>query len=247
MVAPGMRRYKVRTEAQASLVGPEGSSPLDLPAIFGRRAPIRLEIGCGHGEFISQMAAAHPDEDFVGVEYDRLRITKGAHKCLGLGATNASFYGGMAEDFVRDRMPTASASRIYILFPDPWPKPDHRRRRLMTRAFLADLSRVAAPGCRFIFGSDTHNYTMQVLNNLTTLPGLWRNLYLPSGYRINIPTRFPTVFERYKKEEGDTIAYLMLERTDVPAPVLPAPHRPPRGSRTQQGIPGCHSGNAEST
>lgn len=221
-----MRRYKVRTDAQASLVGPGGSDRLDLPTLFGRQAPVRLEIGCGHGEFISQMAAVHPDEDFVGVEYDPLRITKGAHKCLGLGASNVRFFGGMAEAFLRDRMPTASASRIYILFPDPWPKPDHRRRRLMTRAVLTELSRIAAPGCRFVFASDTHNYAMQVLANLTTLPGLWRNLYPPSGYRINIPTRFPTVFERHKKEEGDTIAYLLLERTAAPAPpAVPAPGR----------------------
>jgi hypothetical protein len=58
---------------------------------------------------------------------------------------------------------------------------------------------------------------MQVLSNLTTLPGEWHNRYPPTGYRINIPTRFPTVFEKYKKEEGDTIAYLLLERSTAPA------------------------------
>ena len=225
MVAPGMRRYRTRTDAHAALVGARSDDSIDLGNLFSRPAPLRIEIGCGHGEFISQLAAAHPDENFVGNEWDELRVTKIAHKCNKEGVDNVRIFGGEAHRFLR-RLPDACASRIYILFPDPWPKAGHRRRRLMNRDFLIDLSRVAAPGCQFVFGSDTHNYTMQVLSNLSTLPGMWRNCYLPAGYRIDIPTRFPTVFERYKKAEGCTIAYLMLERSAVTAPdVLPVPLR----------------------
>ena len=88
MVSTGMKRYRVRTEAQASLVGARGDDRLDPVALFGRTAPLRLEIGFGHGEFISEMAAAHPDEDFIGVDYDHQRVTKTAHKCLKVGARN---------------------------------------------------------------------------------------------------------------------------------------------------------------
>jgi tRNA (guanine-N7-)-methyltransferase len=218
MVSPGMKRYRVRTEAQASLVGTRGSDCLDPVALFGRRAPLRLEIGFGHGEFISDMAAAHPGEDFIGVEYDPLRVTKTAHKCLKTGARNVRLYSGEAHHFVRHRLPPACLDRAYILFPDPWPKAGQRRRRLANRAFLLDLAHAMAPGGRLMFASDTHNYALQVLSNVTTLPGLWRSLY-PAGYRINIPTRFPTVFERHKKEEGCTICYVALERTELAAPV----------------------------
>ncbi len=217
MVSTGMRRYRVRTTTQASLVGDLGKTVLDPLALFGRTAPLRLEIGFGHGEFISQMAAAHPDEDFIGVEYDRLRVTKTAHKCNLVGVNNVRLYSGEAHTFVRDRLPSAAFQRAYVLFPDPWPKPSHRRRRLMNRAFLLDLSHAIAPKGRLIIASDTHNYAFQALSNLTTLTGLWRNCY-PNGYRFEIPTRFPTVFERHKKSEGCTICYLMMERTDVPAP-----------------------------
>jgi tRNA (guanine-N7-)-methyltransferase len=231
MVKAGMRRYKVRSSAQAALVGPVGTDRLDLDELFGDdRHDARLEIGCGHGEFISQMAELHPDERFVGVEQDHLRITKTAHKALKLGATNMRLFSGDAHAFVRDRLPDAAFRRVYILFPDPWPKPSHRRRRLMNRAFLREISRVTAPGGRLIIGSDTHNYAFQALSNLTTLPNLWRNLY-PGGYRFDIPTRFPTVFERHKKEEGCTICYLMLERTAEPAP--PAPPRIPTTGDTE--------------
>jgi tRNA (guanine-N7-)-methyltransferase len=228
MVAPGMRRYRIRTAAHAALVGERGDGPIDPAALFPRVAPLRIEIGCGHGEFLSQLAAAHPDENLIGNEWDELRVTKIAHKCTKEGVANARIFGGEAQRFLR-RLPSACASRIYVLFPDPWPKAGHRRRRLMHRDVLIELSRVAAPGCRFVFASDTHNYVMQVLSNLSTLPGLWRNCYLPAGYRIDIPTRFPTVFERHKKAEGCTIAYLLLERSEVSAPAtLPALDRSPR-------------------
>ncbi len=212
MVSSGMRRYRQRTPDQARLIGARSADALDVPALFGRSAPVRLEIGFGHGEFIAQMAAAHPDEDFIGIDIDPLRATKTAHRSNKAGAANVRLFTGDAETFVRDQIPTASVHRVYILFPDPWPKAGHRRRRLMQRAFLAEVARVLAPGGRLIIASDTHNYVMQALSNLSTLPGLFRNRYLPAGYRFDIPTRFPTLFERYKKAEGCSIGYLLLER-----------------------------------
>jgi tRNA (guanine-N7-)-methyltransferase len=232
MVSTGMKRYRVRTAAQASLVGPRGDERLDPHTLFGRAAPLRLEIGFGHGEFLAAMAEAHPDEDFLGIEYDPLRVTKTAHKCLKAGAHNVRLFSGEAHRFVRHRLPPDRLHRVYILFPDPWPKAGQRRRRLVNRAFLLDLSHAVAAGGRLVFASDTHNYTFQVLSHLTTLPGLWRSLY-PNGYRIDIPTRFPTVFERHKKEEGCTIAYLLLERTTAPAPPrAPWPVTPAGGGET---------------
>lgn len=225
MVSSNMRRYRVRSDAQASLVGPDGDDVLAPLSLFGRRVPLRLEVGFGHGEFISGMAAAHPDEDFIGIEYDPLRVTKTAHKSLKAGVTNVRLFGGEAHTFVRLRLPPAAFHRVYILFPDPWPKPGHRRRRLMNRSFLLDIAHAMAPGGRLMIASDTHNYAFQALSNLTTMPGLWRSLY-PGGYRFDIPTRFPTVFERHKKAEGCTIGYVLMERTAEPAPPR-APYAPP--------------------
>jgi tRNA (guanine-N(7)-)-methyltransferase len=237
MVTAGMRKYKVRSSAQAAFVGPDNEDRIDPTDLFGTSRPLRLELGSGHGEFITAMAEAHPTESFVGVEHDPLRVTKTAHKLHKAGITNVRMFGGDAHAFVRFRLPDACVHRVYVLFPDPWPKPDHRRRRLVTRAFLLDLARIAAPGCRFLFGSDTHNYTMQVLANATTAlssagMGLWANTYLPAGYRINIPTRFPTLFETYKKSEGCAIAYTQFERTLAPCP--PALPWPTTGDRTRK-------------
>lgn len=212
MVSPGMRRYAKRTEIQATLVGPMGSDPILPEALFGRSRPLRLEIGAGHGEFVSQLAAAHPDTDIIANEFEHIRVTKIAHKCVKAGLDNTRVFAGPAESLL-PRLPTAAFERIYILFPDPWPKQVHRRRRLVNHAVLRQLTRVAAPGCRFVFASDTHNYACQVLSNLTLIPGCWRNVLTPTGYRFDIPTRFPTVFERHKKAEGCTIMYVIHERT----------------------------------
>ena len=232
MVTAGMRRYKVRTAEQATLIGPDGHGLLDPTELFGVQRPLRLEIGFGHGEFITAMAGVHPQESFIGIEHDPLRVTKTAHRGIKAGLQNLRLFNADAHSFVRQRLPPACLSRVYLLFSDPWPKPDHRRRRLVSRAFLIDLARVCAPGCQFIFASDTHNYAMQVLSNVSTLPGLWSNRYLPAGYRINIPTRFPTLFETYKKEEGCTIAYLQLERTAMAAPpAVPVPGEGRRNSK----------------
>lgn len=220
MVSKGMRRYKNRTADQAAFIAdPSSREPLDPEAVFGRMAPWRLELGFGHGEFISQLAEVHPDEDHVGVEHNELRVTKTAHKCHKAGLNNVHLSAGDAHTFLRYRVPPAILNRAYVLFSDPWPKMKHRRRRLINRAFLLDMAWAMAPGGKLMIASDTHNYALGVLSHLSTLPGLWRYDYAPQGYRFNIPTRFPTLFERYKKEEGCAIAYVLVTRTDqAPAP-----------------------------
>jgi tRNA (guanine-N7-)-methyltransferase len=220
MVATGMKRYRVRSAAQASLIGKREQTPLDLRTLFGDVVdhPLRLDIGFGHGEFLAGMAHSHVNERFLGVEQDDLRVTKCAHKCLKANARNIRLFSDEANRFVRFRLTPGCLSAVYILFPDPWPKQAHRRRRLVTRAFLIDLAWAMAPGAQLTFASDTHNYAFQVLSTLTTLPGLWRDLYAPSGYRFDIPTRFPTVFQRHKQAEGCTICYLRQERTATPPP-----------------------------
>ena len=206
-----MRRYRHTTSAEDALIGEGGDGPVRPTELFARQAPLRLEIGCGHGEFIAQMAAAHPQIDFIGLELDHLRVNKCAHKCLAHGAGNVRLYSGDAAALVA-RLPEAAFERIYILFPDPWPKMAHRRRRLVNRAFLHQLARIAAPDCRLVFTSDSHGYAMQVLSNMSTTCGLWRSLHA-SGYRFEVPVRFVTVFERHKRAEGCTICHLHFERT----------------------------------
>jgi tRNA (guanine-N7-)-methyltransferase len=208
-----MRRYRCIDDNAKSLIASDPGR-LDLLNLFGRQAPLRLEIGFGHGEFLSAMAASHPEVDFLGVERQEIRVNKTAYKSAGLSATNVRLFQAEAHEFIQTSLPDACLERCYILFSDPWPKMSHRRRRLVNRAFLIDCARIMAPGGKLIFASDTHNYAMQVLSNAADLGHLWKNCYDPPGYRFNIPTRFPTTFEVHKKAEGWDIAYVCLQRVD---------------------------------
>jgi tRNA (guanine-N7-)-methyltransferase len=229
MVSPAMRRYRRRTPQQAAFIG-NTSDPVNPTEVFGRHAPLRLEVGFGHGEFIRQLAATHPDEDHIGIEFNPLRVTKTAHKCQQNGLYNVKLYQGDAEGFVRNRMPPASCHRQYILFSDPWPRKRHRRRRLMNRSCLFVMARIAPPGCKLMIATDSHNYGMQALSCCSMLAELWRPLY-PNGYRFDIPTRFTTVFQRHKVSEGHSICYVHMERSTTAAP---APVPLPRSSQAGQ-------------
>ena len=219
MVKSSMRKYRTRSEAADQLVADSDAAHgiIEPELIFGRQAPLRLEIGFGHGQFMSQMAAAHREENFIGVEFNPLRVNKTAHKSNGFGCKNVRLYQGEAHSFVRYRIPAGSCKRIYALFLDPWPRPKHRRRRLFTRAFLLDCAYALAPKGQLIIGTDHHNYAMQTVSNVSTLPRVFRSLY-PNGFRFNINTRFATVFETHKKEEGHRCCYLKLERSDAELP-----------------------------
>ncbi|MFW5846038.1 MAG: hypothetical protein ACOCXJ_07415, partial [Planctomycetota bacterium] len=109
-----MRRYRQRSAEEARLVGAaEPDARIDPVTLFGRRAPLRLEIGFGHGRFLSQLAAAHPAEDFLGVEAKDLRVTKTAHKSLQLQAHNIRLFTGEAHAFVREALPSGCLHRCY--------------------------------------------------------------------------------------------------------------------------------------
>ncbi len=218
MVTTAMKRYRVRTAEQAAHVGPTGATPIAAAELFGRQAPLVLEVGFGHGDFITATAAARPEHDVIGVEYDRLRVTKTAHKAARRGLTNLRLFQDEAWHFVHHRLEPGSIAQAYVLFPDPWPRRRHRRRRLLTRAFLLDLAWCLAPGARLTIASDRHDYAFQALSNVSTLPGLFVNRYQPAGYAFDIPTTVPTVFERHRKRAGCHIAYLAFERTTATAP-----------------------------
>lgn len=146
----GVRTYKRRagrvtatqTEALASwwprLGLPVDGRPLDLPALFGRVAPVVLEVGFGMGEATAAMAAAQPEEDVLAVDVH----TPGQGNLLKLvdaaGLTNVRIASGDARVLLADMLGPASLATVRVFFPDPWPKARHAKRRLVTGAF-ADL------------------------------------------------------------------------------------------------------------
>ena len=137
------------------------TSPWDPAAIFGRCAPLELEIGSGKGLFLSTAPVTNPDHDFLGIEIARKYARYTAAKLARLDITNARIIHGDARRITSGILPDESVWQVHIYFPDPWWKKRHVKRRIMTSSFLGNLQRVLSTGGVLHFWSDVKLYFEQ--------------------------------------------------------------------------------------
>jgi len=119
-------------------------APLDLEAIYGRNAPIEVDLGCGDGTFLAQIAEANPERDFLGVERLPGRVRSAKRRIMERKLANARVLRVETSYAVRQLLPAASVSVFHLMFPDPWPKRRHWRRRVVTGDFLTSVYRALA-------------------------------------------------------------------------------------------------------
>jgi tRNA (guanine-N7-)-methyltransferase len=108
------------------------TAALDLPRLFGRHAPVHVDLGCGDGSFLQSLAAQYPGRNFIGVERLLRRVRCSDRKALG----NVRILRADTLFLLERLLPPESVECFYLLFPDPWPKRRHHRRRLVTANFL---------------------------------------------------------------------------------------------------------------
>jgi len=144
----------------------------DQAGLFGRRAPLVLEIGCGMGEATAAMAAADPSRDYLGVDVH----TPGLGNLIVLaeecGLTNVRVACGDVLDLVRTGLGSGSLAAIHVFFPDPWPKAKHHKRRLIQPTIVALLRDRLAPGGVIHCATDWAEYADQMLEVLGADPEL---------------------------------------------------------------------------
>ena len=138
--------------------------PLDMAARFQGK-PVWLEIGFGGGEHMVHMAGANPDVEMIGCEPFMNGVAMLLGKIRRLGTQNVSVYPGDARDLF-DVLPDASVARAFLLYPDPWPKKRHHRRRFVTPEHLQPLARVLQPGAIFRVATDIPDYVRQTLTEV---------------------------------------------------------------------------------
>jgi tRNA (guanine-N7-)-methyltransferase len=122
------------------------------------RQLLTLEIGCGHGHYLTAYAAAHPDTFCVGIDLLRDRIARAGRKRDRANLANVVFLEAEAREFLDSLPPSVMLGDIFILFPDPWPKRRHHKNRILQPDFLSKLGQKAGPGTRLCFRTDYTPY-----------------------------------------------------------------------------------------
>ncbi len=174
---------------------------LDLHEIFGRNAPLQVDLGCGNGSFLCELAQRMPANNFLGVERLLGRAQSSARKAKALG--NVRVLRFETSYVVRHLLPPASVEKFYLLFPDPWPKRRHQRRRIVTVEFLKSIHDALAPGGVFHVATDQRDYLDQVKEHAAEL----RRFNISDADRADLPF---TKFERKFNEQGAPIYRIEL-------------------------------------
>jgi len=146
--------------------------PLVWPEVFGRDAEVHVEIGSGKGRFLLELATARPDVSFLAIEraakYHRLVCDRAARR----GLQNVRAVQTTAEDLLFRLLPPQSVDALYVLFPDPWPKKRHHKRRLFSPDVAAAMVRCLRPGAPLLVKSDHPAYSLVIAEILDQTSGL---------------------------------------------------------------------------
>ncbi len=192
--------------------GLDEAAPVVLPAVFGRDAPCTLEIGFGNGENLLALARAHPERDYLGIEVHRPGIGRVLLALEEHQLTNVRVICRDAVEVLGRQLLPASLAEVLILFPDPWPKKRHHKRRLVQAPFIALLSRALAPGGVLRLATDWQPYATEMLATLAASTQL-RNLEAGGGFMARPEERLPTRFERRGLRLGHEVWDLAFRRS----------------------------------
>jgi tRNA (guanine-N7-)-methyltransferase len=172
-----------------------------LDPILSKNATFLLEVGSGHGHFLTAYAAAHPEKICIGIDLVSERIERARRKRDRAALQNLHFIRAEARLFLEALPTNARVSEVFILFPDPWPKSRHHKHRILQPAFLAALAERATPDCRLYFRTDHRPYFDHARATVRESPH-WTLLEAPW------PFEFETVFQSRAEQHDSFVAAL---------------------------------------
>jgi tRNA (guanine-N7-)-methyltransferase len=172
---------------------PYQSGLVDLDAIYGRSAPKILEIGFGMGEGLAEIAAAHPENDYLGVEVHTPGVGALLKQVGERGLDNVRVIQHDAVEVLTHMLAPGSLAGVHIFFPDPWHKKRHNKRRLIQPPFVRLLAGRIAPGGYLHLATDWEDYALQMLEVLSAEPELAN---ITDGFSPRPDTRPLTKFEQ---------------------------------------------------
>jgi len=167
--------------------------PWDAAALFGRTAPLEVEIGSGKGLFLRRAAAGRPEPAFLGIEVAPKYARFAAAGLARASLTNAVVVQGDALRLFAELLPDGSLAAVHVYFPDPWWKRRHRRRRVMCAPLLRDVHRTLLPGGALHFWTDVEEYfstTCELLSKLALFVGPLPVAETPAADEMDYRTHF---------------------------------------------------------
>ncbi len=179
-------------------------------AVFGRDAPLVIEIGFGNGDNLLEQARQHPQRNFLGLEVHRPGVGSLLRRAQELELANLRVACEDAAEFLPAALPAGCADVVQVFFPDPWPKKRHHKRRLVATAFLDRAARVLRPGGRLLLATDWDDYAEQMLDALQA-HSEFANLQPEGGFSARAE-RVDTRFEQRARRLGHRIHDLAFTR-----------------------------------
>lgn len=181
--------------------------------VFERQAPCTLEIGFGMGHSLVEMAAAAPDQDFIGIEVHRPGVGSLLSGLLSQNLSNVRVYQEDAIEVLKQCIPDASLDRLLLFFPDPWHKARHHKRRIVQPEFAQLVRSKLKVGGVFHMATDWEPYAEYMLEVMQVAAG-YQNLS-SSGNWVERPAERPvTKFERRGHKLGHGVWDLKFQRTE---------------------------------
>jgi tRNA (guanine-N7-)-methyltransferase len=186
------------------------SGMLNYADVFGREAPVVLEIGFGMGASLVTMAKAAPEKNFIGIEVHRPGVGRLLHLMAEQGVDNIRAYCDDAVEVLAQCIPDASLDGVQIFFPDPWHKKKHNKRRLIQPEFVQKLRKKLKVGGVIHLATDWQDYAEQMLEVMSTAEG-FRN-QAGKGYAPRPDSRPLTKFEARGERLGHGVWDLLFEK-----------------------------------
>uniref|UniRef100_UPI003D0CAA01 tRNA (guanosine(46)-N7)-methyltransferase TrmB n=1 Tax=Amphritea sp. TaxID=1872502 RepID=UPI003D0CAA01 len=200
-------------ETQWPVMGLEpDSGMLDLAQVFGREAPVVLEIGFGMGDSLIEMAKAQPENNYIGIEVHRPGVGRLLSNAEKEGLSNIRVFCHDAIEVLANCIPDGSLSTLQLFFPDPWHKKKHHKRRIVQPEFAATIRKKLKVGGVFHMATDWENYAEHMMEVMSTAPG-YRNVAGEGQYSPQPEWRPVTKFQKRGERLGHGVWDLMFERT----------------------------------
>ncbi|WP_107494962.1 tRNA (guanosine(46)-N7)-methyltransferase TrmB [Thalassobius sp. I31.1] len=182
---------------------------IDLKALFGDK-PVWLEVGFGGGEHMVHQAKTYPDVGIIGCEPYINGVAMLLGKIREAGARNVAIHPGDARDMF-DVLPEQSIDKAFLLYPDPWPKKRHHRRRFVTQEHLEPLAKVLKPGAIFRVATDIEDYVRQTMEEVPKAGFEWL-AESADDWRNSWDDWISTRYEQKALREGRTPHYMTFRR-----------------------------------